>query len=146
VAGQDEPWLIRARAVRHKKTYVFGRVTRRVQHGGRDVSEWKHLAVLHAFEWKRYVRIRRKYVRGSGRFSQGSPRGEMISVDMRIDDEVNSHAAILGGAQIRLDVAHGIDHRSHGLAAAAKEVRDADWIMMQELVQNHGLALLLENS
>jgi hypothetical protein len=70
----------------------------------------------------------------------------VVGMDMRVDDEVNSHAAILGGAQIWLYVADGIDHRGHGLATTAEEVGDADRVVMQELAENHGLELLLETS
>ena len=63
-------------------------------------------------------------------------------MNMRIDDEVNAHAGIVGGLQIGLDIADGIDHRAGRLAAAAEDVGDADWIAMQELAEYHGLALL----
>jgi hypothetical protein len=44
--------------------------------------------------------------------------------------------------QIGPDIADGINHCARGLATAAEEVRNADWIMMQELAEDHGLALL----
>ena len=44
---------------------------------------------------------------------------------MRVDDEVYPHAGRLGGPQIGLDVANGINDRAAARAAAAEEVGDA---------------------
>jgi hypothetical protein len=53
---------------------------------------------------------------------------------------------IFCGLKVGLDIANRIDHGCRCLATAAEEVRDADRIMMQELTQDHGLALLFESS
>jgi hypothetical protein len=69
----------------------------------------------------------------------------VIGVHVRVDNEVDFHAGIFCGLKVGLDIANGINHRRRCLATAAEEVGDADGIMMQELTQNHGLALLSEN-
>ena len=66
-------------------------------------------------------------------------------MDMRVDDEMYPHAGIVGSLQVGLNVANRINYGARSLAAAAEEVGDADRIAMQELAENHGLALLDEN-
>jgi hypothetical protein len=44
-----------------------------------------------------------------------------------------------------LDIADGINDCAGRLAAAAEEVGDADGIAMQELAEDHGLALLAKS-
>ncbi|WP_454634715.1 hypothetical protein [Bradyrhizobium cenepequi] len=65
-------------------------------------------------------------------------------MNVRIDHEVDAHAGIVGSLKVGLNIANWINHRACGLAAAAEEVRDANGIAMQELAEDHGLALLSE--
>jgi hypothetical protein len=65
----------------------------------------------------------------------------VIGMDMRVDDVMYPHAGIVGGLQVGLNVADRINDRPGRFATAAEEVGDADWIAMQELSENHGLAL-----
>ena len=62
-------------------------------------------------------------------------------MDMRVNDVMYLHAGIVGGLQVGLNIADGIDDRPGGFATAAEEIGDSDWIAMQELAENHGLAL-----
>jgi hypothetical protein len=66
-------------------------------------------------------------------------------MDMRVDDEKYLHAGIVGGSQVGLDIANRINYGPGGFAAAAEEIGDADRLAMQELAENHGLALPSEN-
>jgi hypothetical protein len=65
----------------------------------------------------------------------------VIGMDMGVDDVVYPHAGIVGGLQVGPNIADRVDDRSGGLAAAAEKLGDSDWIAMQELAENHGLAL-----
>ncbi|WGR96277.1 hypothetical protein MTX20_20070 [Bradyrhizobium sp. ISRA435] len=67
-------------------------------------------------------------------------------MNMRVDDEVNSHPGVVGSLQIGLDVTDRINHRTRGLAAAAEKVRNANGAIVQELTQDHGLALLYQRT
>jgi hypothetical protein len=62
-------------------------------------------------------------------------------MDMRVDDEIYPHAGIVGGLQVELNITDRINYCARGFAAAAEKVGDTDWIAMQELAENHGLAL-----
>jgi hypothetical protein len=62
-------------------------------------------------------------------------------MDMGVDDVMYPHAGIVGGLQVGLNVADRINNRPGGFATAAEEVGETDWIVMQELAENHGLAL-----
>jgi hypothetical protein len=64
-------------------------------------------------------------------------------MDVRVDDEVDAHAGVFGRTQIGLDLADRVDNGSRCLAAAAEEVGDADGILVKELAEDHGLALLI---
>ena len=66
---------------------------------------------------------------------------EVIGVNMRVDDVVDFHACRLRGAQVGVRVGNGINNCRRTFAAAAEQVRDADRIIMQELAQDHRLAL-----
>jgi hypothetical protein len=67
----------------------------------------------------------------------------MVGVNMRIDDEMDTHAGGFRRAQIRLDRANRVDYGASGAAAAAEEVGDADRVLMEELTKDHGLVLLI---
>lgn len=66
----------------------------------------------------------------------------MIGVNVRVDDEMDTHARRFGREQIRLDRADRIDHRASRASAAAEKVGDADRVPMEELKEDHGLRSL----
>ena len=64
-----------------------------------DVAERQDIAVAHAFERERDIRLRREHVLGSRRFGERAAGGEVIGMDMRVDDEVDAHAGIASAAR-----------------------------------------------
>jgi hypothetical protein len=67
----------------------------------------------------------------------------MVGMDVGIDDEVDAHAGIVGRTQLWLNLADRVDDGSSCFAAAAEEVGDTDWILVEELAEDHELALLI---
>src|SRR5437773_6651004 len=67
-----------------------------------------------------------------------TPRGTMIGMDMGIDDEADSHPGLVRDTEVSFNVAQRVHHRTGGVPATAKEVRDRHGIGMEELTQNHG--------
>ena len=125
---------------------LLGRVAGCVQNLGRDVAQRKCFSFAHALERKRDACLGREHVRRVRRLCERPPGGDVIGVNVGVDHEVDFHAGIFCGLKVGLDIANGINHRCRRLATAAEEVGDANRIMMQELAQNHGLALLSKGS
>ena len=60
-----------------------------------------------------------QHIFGAGLAGESAPGGTMIGVDVGIDDEADSHAGLVGHAQIGSDVADRIDDGAGGVPAAA---------------------------
>jgi hypothetical protein len=113
----------------------------RVQHRRDDVAEGKHLPVAYALERKRDRRRSGEHIFGTRAFGEVATGGKVVGMNVRVDDEADAHSRVLGCAQVRPDVTSRVDHGTGRMPAAAEEVGDADRIVMQELTEDHGLAL-----
>ena len=141
VAGEHEPRLVGAGAIAYQQANVLGRMAGSMQDRRGDIPQRQHFAVMHRMEWEGDVGSRRENVSGAAGLCQPASRRRMIGVNVRVDDEPDAHAGFLRRAQIDLDVADGVDHCPGGLAAAAEQIGDADRSGVQELAQDHRLAL-----
>ena len=79
---------------------------------------------------------------GPGRFGQSMPGGDVIGVEMGIDDKKDAYPRLFCRSEIRRDVADGIDHSTRGLAAAAEQIGDRHRVTVEERTQDHGEPLV----
>jgi hypothetical protein len=59
----------------------------------------------------------------------------MVGVDMGVDHEPDSHAGLVGDAQIWFDLSHRVHYGAGGMTAAAEQVRDRNRVGMEEMTQ-----------
>nr|WP_308406722.1 hypothetical protein [Streptomyces sudanensis] len=60
---------------------------------------------------------------GAGAFGQFQVAGEEVGVDVGLDDALDGQAVALGGGEVVVDVAPGVDHDGPAGGAVADEVR-----------------------
>jgi hypothetical protein len=122
VAGQDEPRLVRSRAIGDEKAYMLGGMTRRMQDIDHDVAEGTPVAVLYRVCRVGNVGSRVQDIFGTRLGGEGTTGGTMIGMDMGIDDELDAHPCLVGNPQIWSDVTHRIDDGACGMSPAAEQV------------------------
>ncbi len=116
---------------------MFWRVAGGVERLDRHVAEVEQIAVAHCAKRRGGGRVGEENVFGPGRLGERAPRGQVIGMDVRVNDVANLQPGLSGRVEIARDVADRVDDRAGGLAAAAEQIRDADRIGVQELSQDH---------
>jgi hypothetical protein len=96
VAGQNEPRLIRSRAVGDQEADMLGRVAGRVHHIDNDVAQRQAVAILHRMERESDLGTGVQDVFGTRLAGEGTAGGTMVGMDMGVDDEANAHAGVVG--------------------------------------------------
>ena len=86
---------------------------------------------------RRTERSRRRLHRPAAR------RGQMIGMEMRVDDVAYAHSGVVCGTQITLEVTDWIDDRRSRMPGASKQIGNGNGILMQILPENHQLSLML---
>jgi hypothetical protein len=138
VTGQDEPGLGGPAAVGDDDRHPVRGVTRRVQERHPDVAHLVLLAVGDADVWER---DRGGFVdedRGAGDRGQPPGAGEVVGLDVGLDDVAHTHGLLAGGLEVGLDLQLWIHHSARSGAASAEEVAGAAGLGGEELSEDHG--------
>ena len=143
VTSQNKPGILGSRSVRDEQRNVFRRVPRRMQDGNRDVAEFEDVTVPNAVEWVSYVRTREQHVFGTSCFCRCAPDGNVIGMQVSVDDVPDLHSGLIGCVQIGLDVAKRINDRAYRFSAASKEIGCCDGFAVKELSKDHGYLLVM---
>src|SRR5712671_3674745 len=98
MASQHEPGLIGPCAITDEDADMLRSVARRMQHLRSDVAKRKHLFVVRAPEWKRNVRVRREHIFCAGCLGETPARGDVVSMNVGVEDKMDAHAAGICGA------------------------------------------------
>jgi len=138
VAGEDEPWLVRARPVDHCETAVLRPVAGRVDAAKRDVADRDLAAVL-----ERVVRV---LGLGRGMDAHGhvvlerepAVAREVVGVGVRLERPHDAHLEPFRLREHLLDRVGRVDDDRLLHLLAADEVRGAPEIAVQDLREQHG--------
>ncbi len=87
-------------------------MTRRMEDLNRHIAKLKHVAVMNAPKWRRGLRIVEKDVVGACGLRERPCRGDVVRMQVGVDDIENSHSGFRGGIEVDRDVADGIDDRA----------------------------------
>jgi len=117
---------------------VLRRVTGRVEHAKRHIADRQLLVVREAGTLWRINRLVHDMAR-TNRVGKRSPSGDVIGVNVGVDDVRDTHTRLATHLLVRADVFDRIDHNALALAAAAEKVRRADGRRVEELAKDHVL-------
>ena len=79
--------------------------------------------------------------RGSGRGSETTGAGEVVGLDVGLNDMREPHGFLGSGFKIGLDVELWIHHSAASCARSAEDVAGAAGLRRQEVAKNHGALL-----
>src|SRR5262245_46481409 len=108
-----------------------------MQDCNRHVAEFEGVTVPNAVKWISYFRTREQHIFGTSCFSQCASDGNVIGMQVSVDDVPDLHSGLIGCVQIGLDVAKRINDRAYRLSAASKEIGCCDGFVVKELSEDH---------
>ena len=100
-----------ANRVGHHERDRLRPMARRVDHVYADLSKVHILGVVQRMERKIDLRVHVQHQLGAGRRGQRAVTGDVVGVQVRVDDVDDAILALFGQVQVRLDVALRIDDR-----------------------------------
>ena len=146
VAGKDESWLRRARAIRDEEADAIRRVPGRMQHLDADVPQVMLLSVVQRVMAKRNGRRGVVEDRRPCRLRQPPRTGHVIGLHVRLEDVGDAHRLFGGGCEVRLDLRLWIHHSTRGGACSAEDIAGAPGRRREEGAEDHGDLLRRERS
>jgi hypothetical protein len=109
-----------------------------MEHAHTHVAQLVLLAVLHVDVRKAHAG---RLVIENGRARDGreaARAGEVVGLDMGLEDVRDAHPLLSGRFEVRLDVGLWIHHSAAGFAPSAEEVAGAAGLGSEELTEDHG--------
>ena len=137
VAGQDEPRLVRPRAVDHGEAGVLGTVSGRVDRAQDDVSEHDLGAVVQRIVLVRRLGGRVDRDRQAVLQREPSMAGEVVGVRVRLDRPHDPDLAPRRLCQHPLDRVRRVDDRGDARILVADQVRRTAEVVVNELLEQH---------
>jgi hypothetical protein len=123
VTGQHEPRVITAGPVRHDIRVVRQRMTRRRDRANLRVPELDHLAVVQLMMLELDTRAARHIGGGAGALDDGGQSGDVVGLDVRLEDRNDRDALALGEGDVLVNqVDVRVDDGELALALAAEQV------------------------
>src|SRR5262249_52809018 len=138
VPAQQEPRVGATRLVRHEQRYVLRRVSRRVQDSDLNVSNIEDVILVHTPKRVARLRASMQHVLRTGKFRKLSRGGNVIGVNVCVDDIANLNLTLTRHTQIHLWLVDRVTHGAQALARSTEKIRNTDSRRrVQELSKNH---------
>jgi hypothetical protein len=137
VAGEHEPRLRGATAVRHEDRQAVGRVAGGMQERHADVP---HLVLLVVLDGDVRKLDRRRAVHedgGTGGGGQPARARDVVGLHVGLDDVGHPHGLLARGLQVRLDLELWIHHSARSGAASPEQIAGAAGLGGEELTEDH---------
>src|SRR4030095_8330769 len=133
-----KPRLKTARLVSHQQRYVFGSVTRSMQHADADIAHVEFIAFVNRCKVEPRTRIRMQDILRTGQLHQLARTGNMVGMKVRVQHIANLHTGFFSKAQIYVNVFQRVAHGGLAFTRATEEIRRSDdRVKMEQLTKDH---------
>ena len=102
------------------------------------IAEFQYVAFTHCSKVVLSSCLRIKRIPGSGNFRQFPGAGNMVGMNVGIQNVDDLEPELLGGLQIRSVIVDGVAHGARSSSTSTEKIRSRDHRLgLQELTQNH---------
>jgi len=122
VSGQEEPRFGTSGLVGHEQADAVGGMTRRVEDPHLDVAQLELVPIFQRVEGKMRLRSLVEIDRRARLRRQPATAGEVVRLNVGLDDMRDPHSAFLAGLEILIDLLLWIHHSRRALSRSPEEI------------------------